>query len=405
MRRLLSLGVLLFGLLWIVACSSESDASDGSAEDVGAELALDAAASSETPGGVWTPPLTDAQGPTDTEEDSAAAEDVSATTDAAEVAGPDLPEEVAEEEITPSPDVAPDVPEPTPDVGPGPDPPVEPPPVDCDAIPQGPFTLEKLNGSMASEDLAFDAEGHVIGSNDQAIFKSGYNESPQVWIPNFKFRAGLRFLPNGHLIVCNDKTGQLIRIDTEGVQHVLVNGLSYPNGLTVDLEGWIYFTEHDANQVWRVHPFTGEKTLLTTQIGNPNGVTFSPDYKTLYIGGFNGEGTVYAMSISPSGTPGKLVPFATNVGSGWLDGMATDACGNVYICDYGQTVIYRISPDGQTKTKIIDGSNIQGAYLPNLQWGSGIGGWDPLAVYIPDGWNKGVFEVVLGVPGKERPYP
>ena len=77
-----------------------------------------------------------------------------------------------------------------------------------------------------------------------------------------------------------------------------------------------------------MHPFTGEKTLLTTQIGNPNGVTFSPDYKTLYIGGFNGEGTVYAMSISPSGTPGKLVPFATNVGSGWLDGMATDASGN-----------------------------------------------------------------------------
>jgi len=402
MRRLARLIVISWLLCGLPACSSESDASvdggsgetpdasevgDGSGELVFTEVST--GADGLAPGDVASP--SDAQ--TDGSGDVGGG-DVAAPEDSAD------PDDSVEDSAEPAPDIS----EPSTDVGPDPEP-VDLPPVDCANIPQGPFELVKLSGPMASEDLAFDAAGHVIGSNDQAIFKSGYNQSPSVWVPNFKFRAGLRFLPNGHLIVCNDKTGQLIRVDTDGVQHVLVNGLSYPNGLTVDMEGWIYFTEHDADQVWRVHPFTGEKTLLTTQIGNPNGVTFSPDYKTLYIGGFNGEGTVYAMSISASGTPGKLVPFATNVGSGWLDGMATDACGNVYICDYGQTVIYRISPDGKSKTKIIDGSNISNAYLPNLQWGSGIGGWDPLSVYIPDGWNKGVFEAVLGVPGKERPYP
>lgn len=276
---------------------------------------------------------------------------------------------------------------------------------DCNDLPQGPFSLTKLDGPMASEDLAFDPYGNVIGSNDKAIFKSGYNQQPQVFVPSIKFRAGLRFLPNGHLVVCNNNKGELVRIDEEGVQHTVLTGLSYPNGLTVDMNGWVYLTEHDANKVLRVHPFTGETTVLTTEISSPNGVTFSPDYKTLYIGGFSGKKIIYAMSISPTGVPGKLIKWATNVGSGWLDGMAVDACGNVYIADYGTTKILKLPPDGSSWEVFIDGSDWDGAYLPNLQWGSGVGGWSPTSVFLPDGWNKGVFEVDIGVPGKPVPYP
>jgi hypothetical protein len=290
-----------------------------------------------------------------------------------------------------------------PDVPPKTDVPV--PGYDCDDLPQGPFSLSKLSGPMASEDLAFDPYGHVIGSNDKAIFKSGYNEAAQVFVPNIKFRAGLRYLPNGHLVVCNNNKGELVRIDGEGVQHTVLTGLSYPNGLTVDMDGWVYVTEHDANKVLRVHPFTGETTILTTAISSPNGITFSPDYTTLYIGGFSGKKIIYAMSISPDGVPGKLIKWAKGVGSGWLDGMAVDACGNVYIADYGTTKILKLPPDGSSWEVFIDGSTVDGAYLPNMQWGSGIGGWSSTALYLPDGWNKGVFEVEIGVPTKSRPYP
>lgn len=281
--------------------------------------------------------------------------------------------------------------------------PVEP-PFDCDHIPEGPFQLVKLDGPVASEDIAFDKEGHVVGSNDKAIFKSYYGGTPQVFVPKLSFRAGMRYLPNGHLVVCDNQKGQLVRIDEKGEIHVLISGLSYPNGIVVDMAGWVYFTEHDANKVWRVHPFTGDKQLLTTKISNPNGITFSPDYKTVYIGGFSGVGTVYAMSISPDGVPGKLIDWATNVGTGWLDGMGVDICGNVYIADYNATIIYRITPDGKTKTPIINGSNI-GAYLPNMDWGSGLGGWELTNLYFPNGWAKEVFEVEVGVPPKKRPYP
>ncbi|MGB0590458.1 MAG: SMP-30/gluconolactonase/LRE family protein [Myxococcota bacterium] len=356
-----------------------------------------------------TDPVVDAVQRGVSDADDAPAKDTSSDTEALvlpDVAGATSDAEDAlepDDEVEPTPDVEvevePDVSDPVEPVEPGPE------SIDCAAIPEGPFELVKLVGPMASEDLAFDREGHLIGSNDNAIFKSLYNGQPQVFVPNINFRAGLRYLPSGQLIVCNNHTGELVRIDPEGTQHVVLTGLSYPNGIIVDLNGWVYFSEHDNGQVRRVNPYTGDYTVLTNEVSSPNGLTFSPDYSTLYIGGFNGSGIVYAMSISPEGVPGKLVEWATDVGTGWLDGMATDACGNVYIADYGATVIYRISPDGKDKKKIISGAGISNAYLPNMQWGSGIGGWDPLSLYLPDGWNKGVFEVQIGVPTAPIPYP
>jgi gluconolactonase len=280
------------------------------------------------------------------------------------------------------------------------------PDVDCDALPAGPFVLTKLEGPIASEDLAFDREGHLIGSNDKTIFKNPYpgKGQPKVFVPTINFRAGMRTLPNGQLIVCDNIAGAIVRIDGDGSQHVVMGGLAYPNGLTVDAQGWVYFSEHDANRVHRLHPFTGESTVLTDKIVNPNGLAFSPDYRTLYIGGFSGKGIIYAMSISSDGVPGKLVEWAKGVGSGWLDGIGVDVCGNVYVADFGQTVIFRIRPDGQDIKKIIDSTGQTGAYLPNLQWGTGIGGWKQDRLYLPDGWKKGVFEVDIGVPGAPVPF-
>jgi hypothetical protein len=286
---------------------------------------------------------------------------------------------------------------------PGPDI-VEPPPPDCQNLPTGPFLLTKLSGPIASEDLAFDQDGNVVGSNDKAIFKTPYNGSPQLFVPDIEFRAAMRYLPNGHLIVCSDKTGELLRIDEQGTRHVVMSNLSYPNGLEVDLKGYVYFSEQSTSTVRRVNPFDGEATVIA-KVSQCNGLAFSPDYTTLYIDGFSGEGVIYALSISPDGVPGKLIPWATSVGTGMLDGMGVDACGNLYVADYNQTVIYRISPDGKHQDIVIDGSVIDGTYLPNMQWGSGIGGWDPTHLYFPDGWKKGVFEVDIGVPSKPKAYP
>ncbi len=276
--------------------------------------------------------------------------------------------------------------------------------IDCDNLPSGPFTLKKLSGPMASEDLAFDDQGNVIGSNDQAIFKSQYNSSPQIWIPNINFRAGLRYLPSGDLMVNNDNTGQLLRFTPDGTKHVVLNNLKYPNGMTVDYDNYAYVTEHDAKRVFRVNPYTEDYEVLSQGvISSPNGIVFNVDNTRLFVAGFSGAKKIYAFDVDEDGDVGPAYEWATGVGTGWLDGIGVDICGNLYIADYGSTKILKFPPDGSSYKTIAQGSG--GQYLPNMQWGSGYGGWDPMKIYLPDGWNKGVFEVDLQVLGAPVPYP
>jgi len=39
-------------------------------------------------------------------------------------------------------------------------------------------------------------------------------------------------------------------------------------------------------------------------------------------------------------------------------------------------------------------------WMTNLQWGSGIGGWDDRSIYITDRGNAAFYEVAVGVPAK-----
>ena len=278
--------------------------------------------------------------------------------------------------------------------------------VDCANLPTGPFKLNKLSGPMASEDLAFDADGNVVGSNDKAIFKSKYGSSPQVFVPNINFRAGLRYLPSGDLMVNKDTTGQLIRITPDGTQNVVLSNLAYPNGMAIDQEGFAWVTEHDANRVLKVDPYANKSTVISQgTIKNPNGICFNADYSKVFVAGFSGVGTIYMFPILPDGSVGKVVEWAKNVGTGWLDGIGIDVCGNLYIADYYATKIYRFLPDGSSYKTVVDGSGGGNIYLPNMQWGSGIGGWALDKLYLPDGWNKGVFEVNVSVPGPPAVYP
>ena len=276
--------------------------------------------------------------------------------------------------------------------------------LDCESIPPGPFDFTVIWGPRATEDMAFDDQGFVIGADSGTLFKSPYQGQPQQWVPGAGgFISGLRALPSGDIVYSDVNTGTLYKVTPDGVRTALLSGMNYANGLEVDLDGFVYVAEQSGGRIRRVDSTTGEFTILAEGMNNPNGITFSPDFSTLYIGSF-GAGTIHALEVSPDGTPGALTLFADDVGNGSLDGMAVDACGNVYVCEYIAAKVWRFPPDGQAGQPVIFlGSETN--WIPNMQWGSGIGGWEVESLYVLDISANKMYEVPLGVPSKQYAYP
>ena len=276
---------------------------------------------------------------------------------------------------------------------------------DCDNLPQGPQPYDVIAGPTASEDFAFDDQGHLIGAENGSLFQSAYGASGVLWVPgSFADITGLRMHPTGDVLYNDQTTGSLMRVDHVTLERrIVLSGLSEPDGLEVDLDGFAYVAEQAAGRIRRVDADTGEFIILTEALGRPNGLSFNPTYDLLYVADWN-DGYIHAIEVAADGTPGDVYPFAGVVGTGMYDGMGVDACGNVYVCDYGATTVYRITPDGASWDPIADLGG-DSTWIPNMQWGSGIGGWDAHALYVTDILPQFTYEVHLGVPSKPRAFP
>jgi len=113
---------------------------------------------------------------------------------------------------------------------------------------------------------------------------------------------------------------------------------------------------------------------------------------------------LYSIAFDDDGEPGPAEIFVDSLGGGQLDGMAVDACGNVYVDEYVAAIVWRISPDGSDRQPIIDLS-ADTTWIPNMQWGSGVGGWETETLYVLDIQSDKMYETPLGVPDKLRLYP
>ena len=276
--------------------------------------------------------------------------------------------------------------------------------VDCESIPDGPFQFTVKMGPKATEDLAFDDEGNLIGADSGNLFKSPYTGTPTPFVANAGgFIAGLRALPDGDIVYSDTSTNTIYRASSDGSHWAVLSGMNYGNGIEIGLDGFVYVAEQTGGRVRRIDPDTGDFTILAEGLDAPNGISFSPDYRTLYIGSF-GWGKIWSLEVDEDGNPGELVLLVDNLAGGMLDGMAVDACGNIYVCEYIAALVWRISPDGQNRVPIVNLSS-ETSWIPNMQWGSGVGGWESDVLYVNDISANKLYEVPVGVPDKPRLYP
>jgi gluconolactonase len=118
--------------------------------------------------------------------------------------------------------------------------------------------------------------------------------------------------------------------------------LNSPNDILRHPDGSIWFTDPSygwvqgfrprpaiPDGVHRYDPVTGAHVLVTAAFEKPNGLAFSPDGQTLYVGDSDDQRrTVTALGVGAHGVTHSL--WTHTVRSGYPDGLKTDSAGRVW---------------------------------------------------------------------------
>jgi len=302
-------------------------AADTRADTTATEVAPDVA---ETTDPDTVPTVDPATGPTVETDTSIGPDAEPSETEVAEDVAPDTLEDtpdtlvddtlvddtLAPETVTPDTVIADTVPA---DVGP-----IDP----CSVEPALPLAYVTLTGFTGSEDFAFREQWAYSVDMNGNLVRDTASGAGQMVLPNLStFAAGMALLPDGRLAVNDAEQGALVLVSvnsTPVTKVTLLGGLSYPNGIDVDDDGFLYVAEQDAGRVRRVDPTDGTFQIIATDLFNPNGVSFAPGYRRLYVGSFGG-GVVYALDRREDGTWTTPVVALALPGFG-ATGPAIDSC-------------------------------------------------------------------------------
>jgi gluconolactonase len=205
----------------------------------------------------------------------------------------------------------------------------------------------------------------------------------------------------GHLIACADEKNALWSIAPDGKITVLVGEhegkrLNGPNDVWVRPDGALYFTDPFYDRTWWTHhtmPQDGEHVYFLSadrrrlvrvadDLRKPNGITGTPDGKTLYVADID-AGKTYRYDIAPDGRLADKT-LAAEQGS---DGMTLDNEGNLYLTGKGVLVFDKA------------GRQIEQIQIPDERWTANVSfcGKDGRTLFITA--STGLYAIRMRVKG------
>ncbi|MGD0252489.1 MAG: SMP-30/gluconolactonase/LRE family protein [Verrucomicrobiota bacterium] len=213
--------------------------------------------------------------------------------------------------------------------------------------------LQKL-----ASDFLF-TEGPTCDTNGDVFFTDQPNNRILEWSADGKLSTfmqpagranGMYFDASGNLIVCADEHNELWSIAPDKTVTVLVTNyqgkyLNGPNDVWVAPNGGMYITDpfyrrkywdHTMmvltnEEVFYLSPDRKVLTQVTDDLKKPNGITGTPDGKTLFVADIRADQT-WRYDILPDGSLTNKT-LACEKGS---DGMTIDTEGNLYLCAPGK---------------------------------------------------------------------
>jgi gluconolactonase len=218
---------------------------------------------------------------------------------------------------------------------------------------------------------------------------------------------GLAVDGSGNLIAAVHKDGSISQIALTGgaatplVSMYMSKRFTSPNDLAIRSDGTIYFSDpsyqnsanpQGAERLYRVTPPpTRTVSVVEGAPSPPNGVTLSPDEKTLYVAANNSG--LKKFTVMSDGSLSAASDFVAGSGG---DGMTVDCAGDLFVTGNGAATVRVYSPAGMLLTTIALASGA--GNTTNVAFG----GTDHKTLYITaqgtEG-QRGVYSIALAVPG------
>ncbi|HEX2671290.1 MAG TPA: SMP-30/gluconolactonase/LRE family protein, partial [Polyangiaceae bacterium] len=174
---------------------------------------------------------------------------------------------------------------------------------------------------------------------------------------------GLAVDGSGNLIAAVHKDGSISQIAlsngaaTPLVSMYMSKRFTSPNDLAIRSDGTIYFSDpsyqnsanpQGAERLYRVTPGpTRTVSVVDGAPTPPNGVTLSPDEKTLYVSANNSG--LKKFTVMSDGSLGAASDFVAGSGG---DGMAVDCAGDLFVTGNNAATVRVYSPAGALLTTI-----------------------------------------------------
>jgi len=202
-------------------------------------------------------------------------------------------------------------------------------------------------GFQYAEGPAVDAGGNVYFSDvpNSKIHRLDGDGHVTTVVESSDRTNGLMFGPGGRLFGCRNGLSQIVAWnldDAAANPSVLASDVS-SNDLVVTRAGDVYFTDPQHHQVWLVTA-AGEKRVVDTGIGRPNGIILWPDQKTLVVADSDGP-HLWTFRVEADGGLAYKQPYYTlrmvegREGSG-ADGMTVDAKGRLYVATHAGLQVF-----------------------------------------------------------------
>ncbi|MGK6319496.1 SMP-30/gluconolactonase/LRE family protein [Sphingomonas sp. DT-204] len=181
---------------------------------------------------------------------------------------------------------------------------------------------------------------------------------------------GMAPAPDGTVLMTQMGARRIVTVAQDMSLHPFLSDyrgkrLNSPNDLIYDKTGALWFTdppfglfngmdkdpakELPFNGVFRYAD--GKLTAVVTDMTLPNGIGFSPDFRTLYIGNYGPDKYVRAYDVGPGGTlsaPRELIRLPA--GPGGPDGLKVDTAGNIWMTGPGGIRV--VTPQGKVLGQI-----------------------------------------------------